>query len=132
MAFRHARQAYVSVAGNDISAYCDDASLNIDTDTAETSSFGSTYKSSLAGLSGGTFNISGSYDPSATAPPAVLFTNLRASVAVVYREGGTASGQLQQAFNAIITSVQVQSSVSDRVTFTADMIIDGAVTFTTQ
>lgn len=131
MAFRHGRFAQISVASNDLSSYCDTADLSIDIDTAETSAFGNTWKTHIAGLIGGTYNLSGSYDPTAsTGPAAVLWSCITGGVPVtlVAKPGGTASGQRTNTFDALITSYSESDSIGDRVTFSADFIVTGAVT----
>ena len=132
MAFKAGRTAAIWSGSKDLTSYFNSVDFATDTDTAETSTFGNTFKSYLAGLSGGTLSVSGSYDPGTSAPPYILFTNQRTSVAIVYRPGGTGSGQLQYAFNGIITRIGVGSSVGDRVTFTADILADGTITQTVQ
>ena len=62
MAFRHGRNAAISVNGVDLSTFCTNLDLTIDGDTADTTTFGSTWKSSIAGTVGAKLEISGDYD----------------------------------------------------------------------
>lgn len=130
MAFRHGKFAEISVNSVDLSAFCDSAELSIDVDTAETSTFGDTYKSHLAGLAGATIELSGNYDPTAVSGPSAVLMALIGAAAfpVEYHPGGNTAGQREHTFNAILTSYSESSPVGDKVTFSASLLVDGAVT----
>lgn len=134
MAFRHGSKAAIYVNGTNLSAYCDEISMSIDIDTAETTTFGKTWKTHLPGVAGGEEEISGSYDPTAsTGPQAVLMAVISGGTAVpiVAFPGGSATGQRTASFNAILTSYEEPSSVSDKVAFSATFLMDGTPTFGT-
>lgn len=130
MAFRHGKYAEITVNSNDLSAFCDSAELSIDVDTAETSTFGSDWKTHLAGLAGGTIELSGNYDPTATTGPAAVLMALIGAAAfpVVLFPGGDVTGQRSHTFNAILTSYSESSPVGDKVTFSASLLADGEIT----
>lgn len=131
MAFRHGKTASITVNSVDLSTFCDTLDLDISVDTADTSAFGSSWKSALAGMAGGTVSFSGSWDPTAsTGPAAALWACITGgtAVAVVHKPGGTASGQRSNTFNAIVTSYTESAPVGDKVTFSGEMLITGAVT----
>jgi hypothetical protein len=132
MAFRHGRFAEITVAGNDLSAFCDSADINIDIDTAETTTFGASWKRHIPGLAGAQLDGGGNYDPTATTGPAAVLTGLIGDdpFAVVLHPGGDVTGQIQHSFNAILTSYKESSPVGDKVTFTFSLLVDGAVTTT--
>lgn len=130
MAFKHGKAAEITVNTKNLSAFCDTADLSIDIDTADVTAFGASWKSALAGLAGGTLEISGSFDPTATTGPASVLAALigAAAFAVIYEPAGAAANQHRQ-FNAILTGYKESAKVSDKVTFSASLLIDGAVTF---
>jgi predicted secreted protein len=131
VAFRHGKNAAVTVDAVDLSAFCDDLSLSTSKDTADTTTFGNDWRTNLAGLRGATFDLSGNYDPTAsTGPAAVLFEALDSDdpVAVEYYPGGNTSGQLVYTFDAIVTSYEEAAPVGDKVTFSASLTVTGAVT----
>jgi hypothetical protein len=131
VAARHGRFASLSIAATVIQGYLDNAALNVTADTADTTAFGDTWKEAIVGLLGGTISGSGQYDPTtSTGPQAVLWTAFTggAPVAVVYYPGGNVSNQRSYSFSAILTNMVETSVVSDKVTFTFDMLITGAVT----
>lgn len=135
MAFRHGKNAQITVNAVDLSTFCDALDLNIEVDTADTTAFGSTWKSALAGTAGATLELSGMYDPTAsTGPASALFACITGGVpvAVVHKPGGTLSGQRTNSFNAIVTSYAESSPVGDKVTFKSSLLVTGAVTPTTQ
>lgn len=130
MAFRHGKYAEIEVNSVDLSAFCDSADLSIDIDTAETSTFGDTWKSHIAGLAGATVELAGNYDPTATTGPAAVLMALIGAAAfpVVLHPGGDVTGQREHGFNAILTSYSESSPVGDKVTFSAGLLVDGAIT----
>lgn len=133
MAFRHGRFAEITIAANDLSDYCDTADLSIDVDTSDTSTFGSTWKTAITGMAGATVDLGGNYDPTATTGPAAVLTGLIGDdpFAVEVFPGGDVTGQASRTFNAILTSYKESSPVGDKVTFSASLLVTGAVTFGT-
>lgn len=131
---RHGSKAYISVNGQDLSQYCNNADLAIEGDTADTSTFGNLWKTSIAGMIGAKLDLTGDYDPAATGPALVLIGCITGAVpvAVVYRPGGTLAGQLQHAFNVLVKSYAPSSPVGGAVTFKSALEVTGAVTTTTQ
>ncbi len=131
MAFRHGRFAEIVVNTKNLSVYCDSADLSIDVDTADTSTFTTTWKTAIAGLAGGTVEMSGDYDPTITVGPSSVLTALigAAPFAVTVYPGGNITGQNSRAFNAILSSYKEGSKVGDKITFSASLLVTGAVTF---
>ena len=128
MAFRHGKAASLTLNSVVLGTFIDSMDLSFDTDQADTTAFGATWKSSLAGVPGGSISISGYYDPTATTGPgAVLFPLVVAGTAVtglVY-PGGTASGQSLYTITSgcIVKSYAESSPVGGIVTFTANIDI---------
>jgi len=131
MAFKHGRAAEITVGGTSLSAYCDTADLSIDIDTSDTTTFGASWKTAIEGLAGATIELAGNYDPTASTGPVVILTGLigTGSAAIVYKPAGSASSGLSRSFSAILTSYKESSPVADKVTFTASLLVTGAVTF---
>lgn len=134
MAFRHGSKAAVYVNGVNLSTFCDEASMSIDVDTAETTTFGKTWKTFLPGVAGGENEISGAWDPTASTGPAAVLLGVVSggtAVPVVYFPGGSASGQRSASFSGILTSYEETSAVGDRVAFSSSFVFDGTPTFGT-
>lgn len=135
MAFRHGKNAVVTINAVDLSTFCNALDLSIDVDTDDTTTFGSSWKSALAGTAGAKLDLSGDYDPTAsTGPASAIFACISGGVpvAVVHKPGGTLSGQRTNSFNAIVTNYSESSPVGDIVSFKASLLVTGAVTPTTQ
>jgi hypothetical protein len=130
VAFRHGKDAEVVIDSNNLSQYSDSASLSIDVDTAETTTFGKDWKTHIEGLAGATIELSGNYDPTAVTGPAIVLLGLigGGEVPVVYYPGGNVAGQISHSFDAILTNYSESSSVSDKVTFSASLIVTDEVT----
>lgn len=130
MAFRHGKYAEVTVNSVDLSSFSDSVELSIDVDTAETSTFGVDWKTHIPGLAGATVELTGNYDPTATTGPASALSALigAAPFAVEVHPGGDVNGQIEHTFNAILTNYSESSPVGDKVTFSASLLVTGAVT----
>jgi hypothetical protein len=115
----------------DISAYLDELDLAQTGDTAETSTFGVSAKTYIAGLRDATLSLSGNYDPTATTGVvAVLEANMSGGTpqTMVYKPGGTATGQNSFTFSGLVTGYNVPASVQDKVTISGEVQVTGAVT----
>ncbi len=134
MAFKHGKLTTVTVNSQALTGFGTNADFNIDVDTAETTTFGSAWKSFLAGVPGAKLDLAGDFDPTVTTgPAAVLEAAIVAAVAVpvVYQPAGAGTGNRQHSFSAIITSYGESSPVGGIVTFKASLLGTGAVTTTT-
>ena len=103
-------------------------------DTAETSGFGDTDKSYVVGLRGHTIKLAGNWDGAANGPDDV-FGNLAGQGAAgtilsafVFGPAGNATGNVKYSGNALVTSYGVNSPIGGAVTFSADLLVTGAVT----
>lgn len=138
MAFRHGSKAQLTVNGVDLSTFCDSIELSISPETADTTAFGSTWRTMIPGLIGASLSVSGNYDPTASTGPAdaifaaITAQNTAGYVAVVDKPGGTATGQRTNSFNAIVSGYTESSAVDDKVTFGFELTVTGAVTPSTQ
>ncbi len=133
MAFKHGKDAAVTVNAVALGAYCDDLSMSREADTAETSTFGVSDKTFLSGLRGGSFSLSGNYDGTVTVGPGAVLEPLLggAAVTVVYEPGGNTAGQRRHTFSALVTSYEESASVSDVVKFSSELMVTGAITSVT-
>lgn len=135
MAFRHGKTAEITVNAVALSTFCTSADFAVDVDTADTTTFGSTWKSAIAGVPGAKLDLVGDYDGTAsTGPAAALMACISGGVpvAVVHKPGGTAAGQRTNSFNAIVTNYTESSPVGGVITFKASLLTTGAVTSVTQ
>jgi predicted secreted protein len=132
MAFGHGKSAVFKVdnsAGTltDLSAYINEASFPREVETAETTTFGSSAKSYITGLTDATISISGLFDSAADAVLAGI-TGQSATVSFEYGPLGSTASMIKFSGECILTSYEVSSPVGDVVTFSADFQVTGAIT----
>jgi hypothetical protein len=128
MAFRHGKNAALTLNTKDISAFCTSLDLSFDVDTADTTAFGSTWKSALAGVPSGKLDVSGNFDPTATSGPSAVFWACIAGatpVTALISPGGTASPQelWTVTTGALVTSYSESAPVGGVVTFKASILL---------
>lgn len=133
MAFVHGKTAVFKIDNSsgtltDISAYCDSVDLPLTADTAETSTFGSTAKSYIAGLKDSTLSVSGIWDATADATLAAI---VGLTGTFEYGPAGSTAGLIKYTGECICTSYSTSAPVGDKVTFSAEFQVTGAVTRTT-
>ncbi len=130
MAARHGKFAEITIAANAMTSYVDAHTLDISVDTADISTYGLTWKKNLAGLAGATLTLSGNYDPTLVTGPVIVLTGLigAAAFACVVYPGGNSAGQISHSFNGILTKYSQSAPIGGKVTFSADILVDGAIT----
>jgi hypothetical protein len=120
--FVHGKGTGVLLDEFDLSAYFNSVDVSRSTDTAETTSFGSTSKSYLVGLSDGTLSLSGMFAQDTDGSDEELSAILGAAttpVVTVNLDSGTI-GKRAVLAKAHQTSYSMSSPVGDIVTVTAD------------
>jgi len=126
MAFRHGKNAGLTLNTKDLSTFLTSMDASWDLDTADTTTFQATWKSSLAGIPGGKIELAGNYDPTATTGPgAVLWSAFTGAVPVtglVY-PGGNVTGQALWTITSgcLVTAYSESSPVGGIVTFKASI-----------
>lgn len=133
MAFVHGKNTNFQINSKDLSAYLDNVDMPLTGDTAETSTFGSSAKTYVAGLTDSTFSIGGKWDPTATTGPDAVLQPLvgAAATTFIYGPAGSTAGFVKYTGSAICTSYKVTGPIGGVVSFTADFQNSGAVTRTT-
>lgn len=122
MAFRHGKNAALTLNAGALAAFLTNVDLSFDVDAADTTTFGATWKSALAGVPAGKCDFTGNYDPTATTGPgAIVWACIAGAVpvtALIY-PGGTAAGQALWTVTsgALVTSYSESSPVGGIVTF---------------
>jgi len=122
MAFRHGKNAAFTINSVALASFLTSVDLSFDLDAADTTTFGGTWKTALAGIPGGTIELSGNYDPTASTGPADTLWTLFAAGAPVtglFYPGGNVSGQALWTITAgcLVTSYAESSPVGGIVTF---------------
>ena len=133
MAFIHGRNTVITVDANDLSAFTSSSDFNQPVDTHDVTAYGDANRNYIAGLIDGTFSMEGHYDDSATSPRDILQPLAGAAAFTIVRQPeGVGSGFAQDSFSAVLTSYSESSPVDDKISWSAEFQITGAVTSTAQ
>ena len=130
--FRHGKSTVFKVdnaAGTltNISDTLTDVSFPQTVETAETTSFGSSAKTYIVGLSDSTVSVSGNFDATVDAHLAGVLGQA-ATLSFEYGPEGTTNGQVKYTGECIMTSYEKSGAVGDVVTYSAEFQVTGAVT----
>jgi hypothetical protein len=131
MTFNHGSVAKMSLDANDVSLYLNEAGLEREVDTAETSALGTVAKTYVPGLTDATFKLSGMFDPTFDA----LMDGFHgdASIPFVYRPAGDGAGtKPEYVGSCILSSYEISTSVDDMAEIDAEFQVTGPVTRQTQ
>lgn len=140
MAFNHGRVAVFKLDDSggslvDISAYLTNIDFPQDVDIPDTTTFGNTTRQrDVVGLIDNKVSIQGFWDPTAsTGPDVVILANVGKSTtaSVEYGPAGSTAGYVKRTCEVRLTSYKITSAVDGVCSFTADFVVDGAITNTT-
>lgn len=120
MAFAHGRNSAVWWNSANLSGYLDNTDLSIDVDTGETTTYGQTWKTYLAGLVDATVGFTGKYD--ATAGDSLEGQLGTDSGVLTYCPGGASTiGDRARLVSVTGSTYSESSPVGDIVTFAWDV-----------
>ena len=127
MAFVHGRNTEIWLGGFDLSVYCNDLAFSADVDTAETSTFGSSWKTHLPGMAGAKVDVKGYFDPAGVP----LLTDVIQAEAILTAgpAGMAAIGDLARLINVDEAAYAESSPVGGVVAFSTSFLADGEVGF---
>jgi len=125
MAFLAGKDSSIEIDSVDLSSYVDSMSLSRDVNTLTVTSFGDDNEAYIAGVQGFSMDISGSFDATADSSIAGMFDG--AVVAFDFRPNNT-TGLPKYTGNALITNYTIDSSAGDKVSFSASLLVSGAIT----
>ena len=130
--FRHGKSTVFKVdnaAGTltDISNTLTDVSFPQSVETAETTSFGSSAKTYIVGLTDSTISVSGNWDATVDAHLAAILGQA-ATVSFEYGPEGSTSTNIKYTGEAIVTSYEKSGAIGDVVSYSAELQVTGAVT----
>jgi len=132
MAFVHGKSAVFKLDNSsgslvDYSAYLEEVSMPRSIETAETTTFGSSAKSYITGLSDATISISGKFDSAADATLAGVLGQA-ATLSFEYGPAGSTAGLIKYSGECIMTSYEIGASVGDAVTASVELQVTGTIT----
>lgn len=130
--FRHGKSTVFKVDNSggtltDISNTLTDVTFPQTIETAETTSFGSSAKTYIVGLTDSTISVSGTWDATVDAHLAGILGQA-ASVSFEYGPEGSTSTYIKYSGECYLTSYEKSGSVGDAVKYSAEFQVTGAVT----
>ena len=130
--FRHGKSTVFKVDNSggtltDISNTLTDVGFPQTVDTAETSTFGSSAKSYVVGLTDSSLSIAGNFDATVDAHLAGILGQ-SASVSFEYGPEGSTAGYVKYTGEAYLTSYEKSGAIGDVVSYSAEFQVTGAIT----
>jgi hypothetical protein len=130
--FRHGKSTVFKVDNSggsltDISNTLTDVGFPQTVDTAETSTFGSSAKSYVVGLTDSSLSISGNFDATVDAHLAGVLGQA-ASLSFEYGPEGSTAGMVKYTGEALMTSYEKSGAIGDVVSYSAEFQVTGAIT----
>lgn len=132
MAFVHGKNTYISVDGDDISAFTDSSELERTADIHDVTAYGKNAHVKQGGLLDGSGSMSGTYDSSVTGPHKILDPLVGQTVEIIRRPEGTGTGKPQKTVDAVIASYTETNPVADMVKWTCKLELSDDAVETTQ
>lgn len=125
MAFQAGRLGYFKVGANDWSLYIDDQSMSQVAKLLETTAFGKSFVTRIAGLKDTTGSVSGPWDATLDG---YMATAIGASSAIIVGPMGSTGGNVKYSGNAFFSNYQIKEGVDGRVEWSADYSFDDTLT----
>lgn len=116
MTFRHGKNTKVLVNQYDLSAYFSESSTSQSAETGETTTYGSTAKSYVVGLTDSTMSLKGFFDGAVGAVDEIIAAALQTDAEnITVAPEGLSAGSRVTTFTSILTSYEVTAPVADVV-----------------
>lgn len=133
MAKVHGKGTVTKLNGTDLSAYCDNSTVEIESDEHDTTTYGKDAHVFNGGLLKSAFTVSGFYDSTAsTGPRAVILPLVGTNVTFVHQPEGTGSGLPQDSVDVLVKKYSQTHPVADMVKWTVDLTGSDDVNSTAQ
>ena len=126
------KNAIVSIDSVDYSAFSREAKLARTDDELDTSAFGATGHTYIAGLTNGQFTVSGHFDDAGTNTPSELVPALSGAVTILWQPEGAGTGKTQRSFSGLRTGYDEEAASDGLVEWAATFRVTGAITDTDQ
>lgn len=133
MVFVHGSDTYISIDGDDISAFCTQSDFKRTADSHDVTTYGKNAHVYRGGLHDGTSSVSGIYDNTAvTGPRALLEPLVGTVVELIRRPDGTGAGKAQDTVDVLVGEYTETSPVADMVTWSLSLQLSDEVDSTAQ
>lgn len=131
MAVQHGRKAVLKLNDGsslrDVSQYLTQATFNRLKELADVTALGDNAKEYIAGLKDATISIEANYDPTVDGYFTSMYDN-DSTAAFEYYPYGTTTGNRFYSGSFLMTSLDVDTPVSDKGTISAEIQLSGAIT----
>jgi hypothetical protein len=124
----HGKATTVLLGSVNLSPYLDSFEFSTDLDTADSTTFGSTWKTAIAGVNSGKVDVSGLYDPTESSLPTLLLAGTP-GVLTGSPGAGSAIGDPARLVSALDTSYSESAPVGGLVALKASFLADGVMGF---
>jgi hypothetical protein len=133
MAFVHGKNTYLSLDGDDLSAFTTESELERTSDKHDVTTYGKNSHVYAGGLLDGKAGAQGIYDNTAgTGPRAVIEPLIGTLVTLVRRPEGTGTGKPQDSVQVLVEKYVETSPVADMVKWAVELQPSDDVTTTSQ
>jgi len=133
MSFVHGKSTFISVDGDNLSAFTTTSQLEQNADTHDVTTYGKNSHVFQGGLKGGAASISGVYDNTVgTGPRAVLRPLVGTVVELIRQPEGAGSGKPQDKVDVVVNKYVETNPVNDMVTWSCDLTLSDDVDSTAQ
>jgi hypothetical protein len=133
MALAHSKRTFVSLDGDDLSAFTNTSNFEKNSDEHDVTTYGKDAHVVAGGLLGGAATMGGFYDTTAsTGPRAVIEPLVGTVVEYIRQPEGTGSGKPQDKVDVLVKKYTESSPVADYVTWSLDMTFSDVIDSTAQ
>lgn len=134
MSFVHGKNTFISLDGNDLSAFTNTSEMGRAGDSHDVTTYGKNSHVFHRGLKNGTATMAGIYDNTAAGPRAIIepLWDAGDAVTLIRRTEGTGSGRPQDTVDVIITGYNETSPVADMVAWTCALQLSDDIDTTPQ
>jgi hypothetical protein len=133
MAFQHGKSTFVSLDGDNLSAFSNSVEFQREADSHDVTTFGKNSHVYNGGLLDGTCKVEGIYDTTAlTGPRAVIEPLIGTVVPLVHQPEGAGAGKPQDTVDVLVTNYTETSPVADMVTWSIELQLSDDVDSTAQ
>lgn len=134
MTFIHGKDTYLSLDGDDLSAFTDTSSWEDTSEKHQVTTYGASRHAYAYGLGDGKLSFGGTYDNTAAGPKAIIEAIKDAGllVTLVRRPEGTGSTRPQESVSVLVEKYTESNPVADMVKWTCDLQMSGVISRTTQ